>query len=91
MALNPAANLFKVGHRMAFKISSGDDNPEDLYQVGHEHLCSQTPNTVTIFDYGRTPDGLFYYAMELLDGASLAEMVDLDRLPGLAVAGGPDL
>ena len=35
------------------------------------------PNTVTIYDYGRTSDGLFYYAMELLDGASLAEVVDL--------------
>jgi len=35
------------------------------------------PNTVTIFDYGRTADGLFYYAMELLDGASLEEIVEL--------------
>lgn len=35
------------------------------------------PNTVTIFDYGRTPDGTFYYAMELLRGATLAEVVDL--------------
>ena len=36
------------------------------------------PNTVTIFDYGYTPDGVFYYAMELLDGASLAEIVRSD-------------
>jgi eukaryotic-like serine/threonine-protein kinase len=33
------------------------------------------PNTVTVFDFGRTPDGTFYYAMELLDGASLDEVV----------------
>lgn len=36
------------------------------------------PNTVTVFDYGRTPDDIFYYAMELLDGATLAEVVELD-------------
>ncbi len=34
------------------------------------------PNTVTIYDYGRTPDGLFYYAMELLAGADLATVVE---------------
>jgi serine/threonine-protein kinase len=33
------------------------------------------PNTVTIYDYGRTPEGLFYYAMELLSGATLAQVV----------------
>jgi serine/threonine-protein kinase len=38
------------------------------------------PNTVTIYDYGRTPEGLFYYAMELLSGATLTEVVS---------AGGP--
>jgi hypothetical protein len=36
------------------------------------------PNTVTVFDYGRTPEGVFYYAMELLEGASLEEIVALD-------------
>jgi hypothetical protein len=33
------------------------------------------PHTITIFDYGRTPDGVFYYAMELLEGASLERVV----------------
>ena len=34
------------------------------------------PNTVTIFDYGRTPDGVFYYAMEYLNGATLAGVIE---------------
>ena len=36
------------------------------------------PNTVTVFDYGRTTEGVFYYAMELLEGASLQEIVEVD-------------
>ena len=45
------------------------------------------PNTITIYDYGRTPDGVFYYAMELLDGASLEEVVERDgpQPPGRVV------
>jgi len=34
------------------------------------------PNTVTVYDYGRTPDGILYYAMELLEGATLQQIVE---------------
>lgn len=35
------------------------------------------PNTVDIYDYGRTYEGVFYYVMELLPGLSLADLVEL--------------
>ena len=33
------------------------------------------PNTVTIIDYGKTDDGVFYIAMEYLEGQTLAQLL----------------
>jgi tRNA A-37 threonylcarbamoyl transferase component Bud32 len=38
--------------------------------------CQLThPNTIQVYDYGHTPDGIFYYAMEYLRGVNLHELV----------------
>ena len=63
------------------------------------------PNVVSLFDYGCSPEGVYYYAMELVDGLTLHEVVArsgplpparamhvLRQLAGaLAVAHGADL
>ena len=34
------------------------------------------PNTISVYDYGRTPEGTFYYAMELLEGMTSKSSVE---------------
>jgi hypothetical protein len=33
------------------------------------------PNTIAVYDFGRSPEGIFYYAMEFLDGVSLEHLI----------------
>src|SRR5262245_59890287 len=40
------------------------------------------PNSIQVFDYGETPDGRLYYAMEYVDGLNLAQLLTLEgQLP----------
>ena len=57
--------------------SVGD--PKALARFEREVRLTATlshPNTVEIYDYGRTSDGTYYYVMEYLPGLSLEELVE---------------
>lgn len=58
IALSPIAHLFKAGHRIVLKISSSDDKPKTLFEVGMDHLCSQRMNTITIYSNATYPSHL---------------------------------
>jgi tRNA A-37 threonylcarbamoyl transferase component Bud32 len=64
---------------VAIKLLSPEmTNEHAVARFEHEvQMTSQLthPNTVAIYDYGRTPEGLFYYAMEYLSGIDLDQLV----------------
>jgi hypothetical protein len=69
--------------RTAIKLLRANTDVQGMERFEREvQLTSQLthPNTIAIYDYGRTQEGLFYYVMEHLEGT------DLDRL---MVAAGP--
>jgi eukaryotic-like serine/threonine-protein kinase len=67
-----------LGREVALKVLnpnySGEQDPEFHKRFFLEaSICAKLthPNTVTIFDYGRTDDDVYYIAMELLEGRTL--------------------
>jgi uncharacterized protein len=56
--LNPTAAIIKAGHSILLKIACSDDAPQDLTQVKMTHLCSQTPNTITVYHNAKYPSHL---------------------------------
>lgn len=76
-----------VGHHemlcrpTAIKVlkTDNDDQQTALARFEREVRLSAMlthPNTITIFDYGRTSDNTFYYAMEFLEGMDLQHFVE---------------
>jgi eukaryotic-like serine/threonine-protein kinase len=67
-----------LGRKCAVKVLnpnySGDSDPEFHKRFFLEASIASKlthPNTVTIFDYGKTDDEIYYMAMELLEGVTL--------------------
>jgi hypothetical protein len=76
--------VYKASHAMLQRptavklIGDAATGPETLARFEREVQLTSTlthPNTIIIYDYGRTPEGIFYYAMEFLEGADLEEIV----------------
>ncbi|MCP4192470.1 MAG: protein kinase [Planctomycetaceae bacterium] len=64
-----AVKLLRAKNNTSAAISRFEREVQSTSQLVH-------PNTIVIFDYGRTPDGTFYYAMEYLEGVDLGHAVD---------------
>jgi len=66
----------------AIKVLDGDRaDAEGVARFEREVQVSSSlshPNTIEIYDYGYTPDGTFYYAMELLRGITIGTCIETD-------------
>ena len=75
------AEHVKMGRRCAIKIMSPSmmSDPDAISRFNREAAnASQIghPNVCAIYDFGETPEGLIYLAMELIDGQSLTALLD---------------
>ncbi len=60
-------------------LLKGDNDLSIISRFEREvQLASQLthPNTIAIYDFGRNKDGIFYYAMEYINGAHLGQLIE---------------
>ncbi|HMI85691.1 MAG TPA: protein kinase [Polyangiaceae bacterium] len=66
----------KLIHPQTLSSRSAVEARKQFEREAHATSTLRSPHTVALFDYGATSDGNVYYAMELLDGISLAALVN---------------
>ncbi len=65
-----------VERHVALKVIAGEVDPETARRFMLEARATSSlrdVHTVTVFDFGQTPEGMLYIAMELLEGISLED------------------
>jgi eukaryotic-like serine/threonine-protein kinase len=73
-----------LNRELAVKVLCGDGHPELLRRFVEEaQVCSQLqhPGIVPVYDLGTLPDGRPFFAMKLVKGRTLAELLKERRAP----------
>jgi serine/threonine-protein kinase len=79
--------VYRASHALlrrptAIKLIQSADARSELVQRFKREVEATSglthPNTIAIYDFGFTPEGIFYYAMEYLDGITVGRCVETD-------------
>jgi serine/threonine-protein kinase len=80
------AQQYSMDRDVAVKVLRADATQDD--QAVRRFLTEaraasrlKSPHTVTVFDFGRTKDGILYIAMELMEGRTLAQVLQDEGKP----------
>ena len=79
------AEHVKMGRKSALKVMNPGMNtdPDAIARFNREASNASRlshPNICAIYDFGETPDGLIYLAMEFIEGKALSDLIEADGL-----------